>query len=70
MSEPVDSKCVWCSPVLTCYQCQAGVPPALTAPVSIDKVCVFCGAKTDRKVNFPVAPRQVGHRGDADTFPE
>ena len=67
MSEPV-VKCVWCSPTLTCYQCQAGVPPTHTAPVTV--VCVFCGAKTDRKVNFPVAPRQVGHRGDADTFPK
>jgi hypothetical protein len=68
MSEPVE-KCVWCSPALTCYQCRAGVPPTHTAPVTVE-LCVFCGAKTDRKVNFPVAPRQVGHRGDADTFPE
>ena len=63
MSEPVE-KCV----TLTCFQCRAGVPPTHTAPVTA--ACVFCGAKTDRKVNFPVAPRHVGHRGDADTFPE
>ena len=70
MSEPLPRKCIWCSPLLTCFQCQAGVPPALTSPVNINKMCVFCGAPTERKVNFPVAPRQVGHRGNADTFPE
>ena len=64
------SKCIWCSPALTCYKCQAGDPPAVTTDVIIPKVCVWCRAPTERKVNFPVAPRQVGHRGDADTFPK
>ena len=70
MSEPLPRECAWCAPALTCFSCQAGVPPALTSPVNVNKWCVFCGTKTERKVNFPVAPRQVGHRGDADTYPE
>ena len=69
MSE-LPKRCIWCTPILTCFQCQAGVPPAINAPVNIDKICVFCRAPTDRKVNFPLGPRQVGRRGDGDTYPE
>ena len=63
-------QCVWCLPPLKCFKCQAGDPPTLVTAVNIPNICVFCGAPTERKVNFPVAPRQVCHRGNGDTFPE
>ena len=69
MSEPLPRKCIWCSPLLTCFSCQAGIPPAITTPVNLNKLCVWCANGTDNKENFSLGPRQVCHRGDGDTYP-
>ena len=66
----MSARCIWCTPRIKCFECQEGVPPALTSPVNINMMCVFCGAPTSNKENYPLGSRQVGRHGNGDTFPQ